>query len=73
LSGRARMLDAALETWRFIEAHMVDRVHGSWFSRVSREGCPHQEMPKVDLWTCPYHSARAALEIIDRTGRRGGR
>ncbi|MGZ4461480.1 MAG: AGE family epimerase/isomerase [Gaiellaceae bacterium] len=73
LSGRARMLDAALETWRFIEAHMVDRVHGSWFSRVSREGSPHEEMPKVDLWTCPYHSARAALEIIDRTGRRGGR
>jgi mannobiose 2-epimerase len=71
LSGRREFLDAALATWRFIEAHMVDRVRGSWFARVTRDGQPFAELPKVDLWTCPYHSARAALEILER-GRRLG-
>jgi mannobiose 2-epimerase len=71
LSGRDELLEAALETWRFIETHMVDRVRGSWFARVARDGTPFAGMPKLDLWTCPYHSVRAAIEIIERTRQLG--
>jgi mannobiose 2-epimerase len=73
LSRRDELLQAALETWRFIDAHIVDRSRGSWFSRVTREGRPFEEMPKVDLWTCPYHGARTAMEIIERTRQLGVR
>jgi mannobiose 2-epimerase len=71
LSGREEFLGAALESWRFIEEHVIDRTqgYGEWYYRVSPEGKPELELPKVSPWKCPYHNARAALEVIERTKR----
>ena len=71
LAGRENYLDAALESWRFIEEHVIDRTDGyrEWYYRVSPEGTPEIELPKVSPWKCPYHNTRAALEVIERTKR----
>jgi len=69
LSGRSEFLDSALQTWDFIEAHVIDRVVGEWRTRVSREGAPIQGFARVDFWKCPYHNVRAMLEISERTRR----
>ncbi len=66
LSGETAFRDAAVRCWQFIENRMVDRVHGEWFWRVSREGVPDTSMPKVSAWKCPYHNGRCCLEILRR-------
>ena len=67
LSGREEFLDAALRTWDFIEAHVIDPVVGEWRTRVTRAGEPIAGFARVDFWKCPYHNARAMLEILERT------
>ena len=69
LSGRAEHLAAALKTWEFIVAHVLDREAGEWHTRVSREGVPEAGLTKVGFWKCPYHDTRAMLEIVERTHR----
>ena len=66
LSGDAAMRDAAIRCWQFIQDRIVDRVHGDWFWRVSRDGVPDDSMPKVSAWKCPYHNGRCCLEILRR-------
>jgi mannobiose 2-epimerase len=67
LSGRPEHLDAALQTWSFIDRYAIDHERGEWYTRVSRHGVPNPTMTKVDFWKCPYHNTRAMLEIIERT------
>jgi mannobiose 2-epimerase len=71
LSGREEFLDAAEKSWRFIDEHVIDRTDGyrEWYYRVSPEGVPETDLPKVSLWKCPYHNTRASLELIERTSR----
>ncbi len=69
LTGDERYRDAALAAWEFIEAHVIDRQHGEWFSVLSREGGrlpKHPASKKMGPWKCPYHGARACLEIMRR-------
>jgi mannobiose 2-epimerase len=66
LSGRDDFAEAALRTWDFIDAHVIDHSGGEWFTRVSREGAPEPGLPKVGFWKCPYHDARAMLETMER-------
>ncbi|MEO8561751.1 MAG: AGE family epimerase/isomerase [bacterium] len=65
-SGRAAYLDAAAATWGFITRHMLDRRHGEWLRRVSRAGDESRGGEKVGPWKCPYHNARACLEVMSR-------
>jgi len=66
LSGQERFLKAAEKSWDFIENHLVDRRHGEWFWKVSREGVPSPDKFKVDQWKCPYHNSRACFEVMAR-------
>jgi len=66
LSGKRAFFDQALETWKFIDSHLVDRTHGEWFWRINPDGQPDQKLPKVSEWKGPYHATRACLEIIHR-------
>lgn len=66
LTADRRYLTAALQCWAFIERYMIDRVHGEWYEQVSRDRQPNMAKNKVDAWKCPYHSARACLETIER-------
>ena len=66
LTGSEEFLEAAARCWKFIEEKIVDREHGEWFWRVSRDGIPDPAMPKVSAWKCPYHNSRACLEVLRR-------
>lgn len=69
LTGDAAFTEAAVRTWGFIQRHVVDREGGEWHFRVSRAGVPYRdEENKVGPWKCPYHNARACMEIIERVG-----
>jgi len=61
-----RFLQAALRCWDFIEARIIDRVHGEWFRGVTREGTVLQDECKVSFWKCPYHNGRACMEAATR-------
>jgi cellobiose epimerase len=65
-SGPTELLDAAVATWRFVSSHLLDRRHGEWLRRVSRSGSESRGGEKVGPWKCPYHNARACLEVISR-------
>lgn len=66
LSGNPAFLASAVQTWKFIEAHLVDRIHGEWFWRINPAGRPDSKLPKVSEWKGPYHATRACLETLRR-------
>jgi cellobiose epimerase len=55
-----------VRAWTFIDRHVVDRVYGEWYGKLSREGTPDLSRPKVDLWKCPYHNGRMCFEAVAR-------
>jgi len=67
ISGLERFRQAAERSWEFIEKYIVDRRHGEWFWKVSREGVPSPDKFKVDQWKCPYHNSRMCFEVLART------
>ena len=66
ISKDERYLDIAYRSWKFIEKYIVDRKNGEWFWKVTKEGKPVTAEYKVSEWKCPYHNARACLEILNR-------
>jgi mannobiose 2-epimerase len=66
LSRQERFLTAALRTWDFIEAKIIDHKQGEWFRGVTREGRVLDKELKVGFWKCPYHNARTCLEATRR-------
>jgi len=71
ISGETRFLDAARAAWDYIEAKVVDRVHGEWHAKLSPEGVPLTAQEDSDAclvgpWKCPYHNARLCYEMIER-------
>jgi len=76
IGGRQEHLDAALRAWEFIETKVIDPVHGEWFALLDRDGQvypdypAHPESHKIGPWKCPYHNARACLEVMRRVPKR---
>jgi mannobiose 2-epimerase len=69
LTGDSRYVDAALAAWDFVEESVIDRKHGEWFAELERDGSPRvgtEGEVKIGPWKCPYHNARACLEIMAR-------
>ncbi len=66
ISHDGRFLAAAVRVWDYIQHHLVDRVHGEWFWRITPDGQPDQTLPKVSEWKGPYHATRACLETLRR-------
>jgi N-acyl-D-glucosamine 2-epimerase len=66
ISGNEKYFRAARRVWNYLETHLVDRVHGEWFSRVDASHQPDLAAPKVSEWKGPYHGMRACLESIRR-------
>jgi len=67
LSGKQEYLKAAESIWEYIEKYFKDDVNGEWFNELNSDNSPDTKMPKAGFWKCPYHNARACLEIIKRT------
>ena len=66
ISRRTEFAEAALRTWDFIEAKLIDRQHGEWLRGVDRAGVPLAQQFKVSFWKCPYHNGRTGLEAVRR-------
>jgi mannobiose 2-epimerase len=66
MTGREEYCLAAVRTWEWIDAHLIDRAHGEWVWATNREG----RLLKRELagfWKCPYHNSRMCFEIKERT------
>lgn len=68
ISGDPQFARAAYRCWNFIENHLIDHQHGDWFKITDQVGNPYPHL-KVGPWECPYHHARACLEMLDRLER----
>lgn len=66
ITGDTHYLDLAYPIANFIEDHIVDKDNGEWFFRVDLKGQPIAGHEKAGFWKCPYHNARACLEILHR-------
>ncbi len=64
--GNPDFLAAALQAWKYINDHLIDRAHGEWFWRINPGGLPDAKLPKVSEWKGPYHATRACLETMRR-------
>jgi mannobiose 2-epimerase len=69
LTGDATHLQRSHQAWRFAQRHLLDHAHGEWRWGVHDDYQPMQEQDKVGFWKCPYHNARACLEVIQRCQR----
>jgi mannobiose 2-epimerase len=75
ITGNEDFRAASRRVWEFITTKVVNRVHGEWHAKLSRDGKPLSPDvdPEVYLagpWKCPYHNARACLELLDRLTER---
>jgi mannobiose 2-epimerase len=71
ITHEVRFREASRRAWDYIEGHVVDRVHGEWHAKLTREGVPltEAEDPEACLagpWKCPYHNARVCYEMLER-------
>jgi mannobiose 2-epimerase len=66
LSQDPKFLEASLNNWNFVKAHILDKQHGEWFWGITEEGKLMENEDKVGLWKCPYHNSRACIELIRR-------
>ncbi|WP_246269294.1 AGE family epimerase/isomerase [Chitinophaga oryzae] len=65
LQPSGRFLQRAYDCWKFTEEHLLDKTHGEWYWGIREDGAVMEE-DKAGLWKCPYHNARACMEIMKR-------
>lgn len=66
LSKQTQYKDIAERLWLFIKNNIIDKNNGEWFWGLNEDMSLMQNDDKVGLWKCPYHNARACLEVIKR-------
>jgi len=53
----------------FLSSTFLDKTHGGLYWLVDHAGkALDTTMPKAGFWKCPYHNARACLEVVERVG-----
>jgi mannobiose 2-epimerase len=65
LTGDDQYLQKAIKCWNYISNNLIDHNKGEWYWSI-RNGKPNLEDDKAGFWKCPYHNARACLEIMKR-------
>ena len=53
-------------SWQFIQKYLLDKEKGEWIWGVLDDYSRMQSEDKVGFWKCPYHNARACLEVVNR-------
>ncbi|MBC3539081.1 AGE family epimerase/isomerase [Rufibacter sediminis] len=66
LTGSEEFLHRSLNSWKFAQTHLLDLERGEWHWGVHDDYTLMRKEDKVGFWKCPYHNARACLEIIHR-------
>ncbi|AKD05615.1 N-acyl-D-glucosamine 2-epimerase [Pontibacter korlensis] len=65
LTAEPAFLEHSLEVWNFAEKHLLDKEKGEWFWGVW-DDYSRMDEDKIGFWKCPYHNARACLEVMER-------
>jgi mannobiose 2-epimerase len=66
LSGNARYIQYVEGLWKFAKTHLINTEIGEWNWGVYDDKSPMKAEDRIGFWKCPYHNARACLEIIKR-------
>jgi mannobiose 2-epimerase len=66
ITSDEKYLHHSINCWHFIQQYIIDKKQGEWFWGVKEDHSIMQDEDKVGLWKCPYHNARACLEMIKR-------
>jgi mannobiose 2-epimerase len=66
ISSKEHFLDASLKSWEFIKKYLIDKKYGEWFWSVDKNRNVRRNLEKAGLWKCPYHNARACMEVMER-------
>lgn len=67
VSGDRMFLTHSFKSWTFVQNKLKDQVYGEWYWGTNPDGSL-MDQPKAGFWKCPYHNARACLELIRRIG-----
>lgn len=59
-------LEKSLNSWNFIQKHILNKKDGEWFWGVREDYSVMDEEDKAGIWKCPYHNGRACIEILKR-------
>ncbi|MGC4129109.1 MAG: AGE family epimerase/isomerase [Bergeyella sp.] len=65
LTNDKKYLEIFEKNWNFTEKFIIDKENGEWFWGVDKN-YNKIEKDKAGFWKCPYHNARACLEILKR-------
>jgi mannobiose 2-epimerase len=68
LTGQRYFATASQHCWQFAQHRLVDRQYGDWLKVLDANYQPVPDTPKMGPWECPYHHARACLEMLKRLG-----
>jgi len=60
------LLQRSYRAWQFAQHHLLDTDLGEWRWGVEADYQPMQRQDKIGFWKCPYHNARACLEVLHR-------
>ncbi len=52
--------------WDFTKKYLKDSQKGEWIWGVYEDYSPMENEDKVGFWKCPYHNARACMEVLKR-------
>ncbi|MGI4870905.1 MAG: AGE family epimerase/isomerase [Janthinobacterium lividum] len=60
------LLHRSYQAWQFAQRNLLDAELGEWRWGVEADYQPMRGQDKIGFWKCPYHNARACLEVIHR-------
>ncbi len=66
LTSEPEFYDQARASWDFIQNHLLDKAGGEWRWGVFEDYSPMGDEDKIGHWKCPYHNARACMEVVRR-------
>jgi len=65
ITGDEKYLRQSIKSFDFIKNHIKDKIKGEWFWGIEENGSLMKK-EKAGFWKCPYHNARACMEISKR-------
>jgi len=66
ISKEGKYLQHACNSWEFIKQYILDKKEGEWLWGIKEDHSRMKQEDKVGIWKCPYHNARACMEIMKR-------
>ena len=66
ISKEGKYLQYAYNSWQFVKQYILDKEKGEWCWGILEDHSIMKQEDKVGIWKCPYHNARACMEIMKR-------